>query len=420
MRFACMWLGLVSLLLVVGCASSSDGDGGLSQPSSKGGSAAPDDRQGGSGMNQPPPAAGGSAAEPTAGTGEPAGMAGAAAPPDPGSGSTGNDPGDPPMQAMDECDLDTGWEGDEYCILPPDPAKGFQLRIGPTDYENPDPRYVLEPGEEETNNFTAVSGNETDVHFYYRQFRMRPGSHHMIVTAGGSAGSGTDAGFGGRRIATSNSSVDSPVGGKIAPENEGVGIPLTANSSLNVSLHSINVTDQPIVREIWVNFWYRDPADVTETAQQLFATGDPTFVVQPGQDTILGPYSCDIQAEGRMLWFYGHRHANNKRFSAWRVRGAQRDLFYEGLHWEEPLLLEYTSTIDNPVPDRNAGIEGGWSGILDVLPGDKLEWECHVVNNLDTPLRFTNNTYTGEMCIMDAELVGTNCTSSGGLGGFGP
>ena len=121
-----------------------------------------------------------------------------------------------------------------------------------------------------------------------------------------------------------------------------------------------------------------------------------------------------------MLWFYGHRHANNKRFSAWRVRGTQRDLFYEGLHWEEPLLLEYTSTIENPVPDRNAGIEGGWSGILDVLPGDKLEWECHVVNNLDTPLRFTNNTYTGEMCIMDAELVGTNCTSSGGLGGFGP
>jgi hypothetical protein len=55
-----------------------------------------------------------------------------------------------------------------------------------------------------------------------------------------------------------------------------------------------------------------------------------------------------------------------------------------------------------------------------VQPGDKLEWECHVVNGLDTPLRFTNNTYTGEMCIMDAELVGTNCTSSGGLGGLGP
>ena len=51
-----------------------------------------------------------------------------------------------------------------------------------------------------------------------------------------------------RSVATSNSSVDSPVGGKIAPENEGVGIPLTAKSSLNVSLHSINVTDQPTVR----------------------------------------------------------------------------------------------------------------------------------------------------------------------------
>jgi hypothetical protein len=54
-------------------------------------------------------------------------------------------------------------------------------------------------------------------------------------------------------------------------------------------------------------------------------------------------------------------------------------------------------------------IEGGWSGILDVQPGDQFQWECHVVNQTDGTLRFTNNTYTGEMCIMDAELVGANC-----------
>jgi hypothetical protein len=401
--------GAMAVALLIGCAESQDLNSGpkasVAAPTMRPPAQGENPSQGG--QNPAAPAAG-SASQPTAGASSP--------PQDPGmqpSDPVGNDP--EPTQAMDECDLDTGWAGDEYCIDPPPAADGFQLHIGPTDYENPDPQYVLEPGEEMTNNFTAVSGNEQEIFFLYRQFRMRPGSHHMIITAGGQAGSGTDAGFGGRRIGTSNSSVDSPVGGIIAPENEGVGIPLAARASLNVSLHSINVSDEAIIREIWVNFWYRDPESVTETAQQLFATGDPSFVVQPGEDTILGPYTCDIQAEGRMLWFYGHRHANNRRFSAWRVRDGRRDLFYEGLHWEEPLLLEYTSLIQNPVPDRARGIEGGWSGILDVRPGDQLEWECHVVNELQTPLRFTNNTYTGEMCIMDAELVGTNCSSAGGF-----
>jgi len=317
--------------------------------------------------------------------------------------------------AMDECDIDTGYPGDEYCILPPPEGEGFQLHIGPADYANPDPMFVLEPDDESTDSFPSVSGNDSNIHFLFRQFRMRPGAHHMIVTAGGSAGGGGVEGFGGRRIATANASQDSPVGGIIAPENQGVGIPLEPSSGLNVSLHSINITDMPQIREIWVNFWYRDSALITEEATQLFATGDVGFSVAPGDDVILGPYSCDIEADGRMLWFYGHRHANNKRFSAWRVRGTQRDLFYEGIHWEETLLLEYTSLITNPVANYEMGVEGGWSGILDLKPGDKLEWECHVVNQQEVPLRFSNNTYTGEMCIMDAELVGTRCVSGSGL-----
>ena len=53
--------------------------------------------------------------------------------------------------------------------------------------------------------------------------------------------------------------------------------------------------------------------------------------------------------------------------------------------------------------------EGGWSGILDTQPGDTFEWECHVVNKTNGTLLFSNNTYTGEMCILDAEMVGSTC-----------
>jgi len=362
---------------------------------------------------------GGAAGDPSS---SPAGEGGAAGD-EPVAGSGGEPEPDAGMDpegvpyAMDECDIDTGYPGDEYCIKPPPAGEGFQLHIGPADYANPGPMFVLEPDDESTDNFPAVSGNDSNIHFLFRQFRMRPGAHHMIATAGGSTMGGGET-FGGRRIATANASQDSPVGGIIAPENQGVGLPLAPLTDINVSLHSINTSGVPLLREIWVNFWYRDSALITEEAEQLFATGDIGFAVAPGDDVILGPYSCDIQAEGRMLWFYGHRHANNKRFSAWRVRGDQRDLFYEGLHWEETLLLEYTTLITNSVPNREMGIEGGWSGVLDLQPGDKLEWECHVINEQEVTLRFSNNTYTGEMCIMDAELVGTRCTGGSALPGM--
>ena len=348
----------------------------------------------------------------------PSSTAGAAAPApsmNPGSMPT-NDPANMPAGmkkplAMDECGLKTKFPGDEYCIKPPPPDKGFQLHIGPSNYDNPEAQYILGAGEEVTNNFNAVSTNDKPIHFYYRQFRMRPGAHHNIVssTAGG--------GFGmGRRIGTSNHlAEDSPKDGIIAPENKGVGIELAAKQAINVSLHSINITDKPMLREVWINFWYRPEEEVTEPVEQLFQSGSVTFMVQPHQETILGPYKCTIRGDGRMLWFYGHRHANNLRFSAWRIRGGQKDLFYEGLNWEEPIVLEYSSTVKNTVPNRDMNIEGGWSGILDMKAGDVLEWECHVKNKTDQVLTFANETYTAEMCIMDAELVGANCM--GGMPG---
>ncbi|HKP55466.1 MAG TPA: hypothetical protein VJV78_02025 [Polyangiales bacterium] len=319
--------------------------------------------------------------------------------------------GMPKPMAMDECGLKTKYPGDEYCLKPPPPDKGFQLHIGPTNYDNPEAKYILGPGEEVTNDFPTVSSNDKPVHFYYRQFRMRPGAHHNIITSTAGGGFGM-----GRRIGTSNHlAEDSPKDNIIAPENKGVGIPLAAKQSINVSLHSNNFTDQPLLREIWINFWYRPEAEVTEPVEQLFQTGSLTFMIAPHQETILGPYRCPIRGDGRMLWFYGHRHANNLRFSAWRIRGSQKDLFYEGLNWEDPIVLEYSSTVKNTAPNRDMGIEGGWSGVLDMRAGDILEWECHVKNKTDQVLVFANETYTAEMCIMDAELVGANCTGNSPL-----
>jgi hypothetical protein len=307
-----------------------------------------------------------------------------------------------------DCGLHTQWAGDDRCILPPPPDKGFQVHVGPTDYANPESTYVMQPGVETTESFKAVSPNQEDRYFYFRQYRMRPTAHHMILTAAG-ASTSTVVGNLGHRIATANKSGDFPVNGIIAAENAGVGSPIGAKSSIDVSLHAINASSAPQLREIWVNFWYKDTKDVTDPATPWFNVGDPTFSVAPGQDTVLGPYTCSVASPGRLLWLYGHRHANNVGFVVNRVRGSQRDLVYAGYRWDEPITLQYDSITQNAVGDTNQSIEGGWSGILDLQAGDKIEWSCHVINHQSTTLRFTNQTYLGEMCIVDAEAVGTNC-----------
>ena len=134
--------------------------------------------------------------------------------------------------AMGECDLHTQWPGDEYCILPPPADQGFQMHIGPKNYDSPESIYILQPGQElTTDTFNTTSTNDKEVFFYYRQYRMRPGAHHNIITSGG----GGDSGLG-QRIGTVNTlAEDYPQGGIVAPENEGVGIRLKANAPMSAT-----------------------------------------------------------------------------------------------------------------------------------------------------------------------------------------
>jgi hypothetical protein len=306
--------------------------------------------------------------------------------------------------AMDECGLHTKYAGDNFCILPPPPDKGFQLHIGPADPANPSPQYILAPGQEITNDFSATSTNDKEVYFYYRQYRQRTGAHHNIITSGG----GGDSGLG-QRIATFNTlAEDYPQGGIIAPENKGVGIRLPAHTSINVSLHSINTSESPELREVWVNFWYRDPTEVTDPVQEVFSIAPMAGIPPHGDVMIEG--SCSTAGAGRLLWAYGHRHANNVRFSVWHNSGGKKDLIYQAYNWEEPITFDYSSTVMNPLPDIGGKeTEGASSGIMAFKAGDSLSFECHVVNKTNGTLNFTNNTYTGEMCILDAETVGAGC-----------
>ncbi|HVU03598.1 MAG TPA: hypothetical protein VHE30_17690 [Polyangiaceae bacterium] len=360
-----------------------------------------------------------------------------------GSGGSGGDPGgsgggdangagggagvpkvDP---AAVPCDLHTTWDGDELCIEAPPADQGFQVHVGPTNYDDPDEvaKYVIQAGDETNGYYYLKSANDSDVFFYKRNYRMRPGSHHLIVSeasadhpdgwntpaAGGAPTSpigGIDVG---RRLGgTQNDVKDNPIGGVLPPENVGIGMPLTAHAQLSVNLHHNNVTDHPILREAWVNFWYVPKEEVTQEAKEMFAVGGFLMSINPGEHTTLH-YTCDVTEDGRILTAYGHRHAHNVRFDAWRTRNGAKESIYEGFDWAEPMVLEYSSVVTNPPPDLATRTEGGWSGILDLEKGDVVEWECEVNNDSANTLHFTNETVNGEMCILVGDTVGPaiNC-----------
>jgi hypothetical protein len=319
----------------------------------------------------------------------------------------------------------TKYAGDELCIAAPPVGEGFQVHIGPTDYDDPDQvaEFVLAAGVERTDNYYLKTANTDDIYYYRRQYRMRPGSHHMILyavtsdhadgwnttsTTAGAPGTGTGvpaSGFGdiGRRLGGSqNESKDNPLG-ETPAEDEGIGMPLAAHTQLSVNLHHNNTTDHDLLREEWVNFWYVDPATVTQQTNEMFAFG--VLAIQPNTHPTLN-YKATVTQDGRILDMYGHRHAHNVRFSVWRNRGAQRDLVYDGFDWAEPLVLEYSSVTKNATPDDVARKEGGWTGILDLVKDDVVEWECEVNNDTANVLLSTNETINGEMCILVGETLG--------------
>jgi hypothetical protein len=299
----------------------------------------------------------------------------------------------PPKLAMDECGLHTKYPGDEYCINPPPADKGFQFHIGPSDYDNPEPEYVLQPGEENVVTMNGVSGNKTDVYYYYRQYRMRPGSHHVILTTNG------------RRIGgTQNLSKDNPDNGIIPPENADVGMPLAANSPISANMHFYNFGEKPIIRELWVNYWYKDASTVKRPATEVWSpTGVDAAVAH--SHVVVGA-SCSVPGDGRLLTLYGHRHMNNVRFSVWRNRGGMKDLILEDYDPMHPAVFEYNSLTTNPKPDAASKTAGGWSGILDLKAGDTIDFECEIVNMTDKNFHGANEADDDEMCIITGDAVG--------------
>ena len=209
----------------------------------------------------------------------------------------------------------------------------------------------------------------------------------------------------GRRLGGSqNQSKDNP-SGPLAPENNGIGIPLKANDPLMINMHNFNQTDHPILKESWVNFWYVDPSTVTQQAKELFIFAPGQSVPPGGHVTFSGKKA--ITQESRVLTMYGHRHSSTLRFSAYVTHDGNKQLVLQDFDWEEPSVFEFNTTTTNPAPDPSTKIAGAFTGDLNLHPGDELEWECEVQNNSSITVTYGLNEVAGsEMCIVVGDVLG--------------
>jgi hypothetical protein len=331
----------------------------------------------------------------------------------------------------------TNYEGDEFCILPPPAELGTQVHVGPEDMNKPG-TFELASGAEENTMYWVNAHNE-ESHYYYRtNWRMRPGSHHMIINiseddhadgwaadlegasanasnigATGFDASGRSRGFGGSQ----RPDLDRPQNVlEVPPENVGIGALLNAKQQFSFNLHHLNTSDGPVLREAWVNVWYMDEKDVTKEMRGLAASGPPRDVSIPAKQRTVLKYRCDVASDSRIITMNGHRHAHTDRFAVWvkKKESGESVRAYESFDWEDMPTFQYDSISTNPTANVDKRIDGASSGVLEVTEGDELYFLCDINNTLDVPLRFANEAIDGEMCILFGSYIGEQSPCSGG------
>jgi hypothetical protein len=314
---------------------------------------------------------------------------------------------------------ETGYLGDEYCILPPLEELGTQIHIGPDSYDDAG-EFELAPNVE-ISNFYYVNAPNPAAHYYYRSnWRMRPGAHHMLIAlqdqdqadgwrAFGDMGS--DFGGGGRSFGgAQRASVDRPQNTlEVPPENAGLGEELAAGQQFSFNLHHINTSGASVLREVWVNVWYEDEQDVTKPIGTFADMGSPADMSVPAGERVQRHYACATAGDTRIISLYGHYHAHGVHFSAWVERASgERVPVYDSFDWEDIPVYQYDSISNNPPANVGSGVDGAMSGILMLAAGDALHFECDINNDSDTALRFADEAITGEMCILFGSFTGAD------------
>jgi hypothetical protein len=308
------------------------------------------------------------------------------------------------------CPVKSGYDGDDLALCQP---AGFQegmlLHYGPKNYDDPNEvkKYLLGAyGESENCVFVRTTNTEP---VYVKQYngRMRPFSHHLIVTIAPELPPGVVEGepvhcdqaeaLGSRwLLGSQDPQIDLDVEGN-APGSLpaqpgdaefGLGQKIMPNTLLRLDLHYVNTTDKDILREGWVYLKATEKEKVLQEIDMITmfqgAIEVPPF--SKGVKTARG--RCVVPGDRYVGMVTGHFHSNGTRFSVWHEpQGGSPTLVYETKDWDLPGNAWFTPRIQNPPMDGKS-IWGATSGYLAVKKGDVISFECEFDNPTETKVNF--------------------------------
>ena len=278
------------------------------------------------------------------------------------------------------------------------------------------PLWLMLPGDERTNCYHMVTPNDEGVYYFKQQYRMRTGSHHIIIsnsTNTSTTGEWTkcQGGIVGAIGGSQHPVEDLPPGGIVAPEDEGLGRGLDPHSPIDLQLHFYNVTENTRLREVWVNWLYKPKAEVITNLGML--GGFARLNVPPHTQATVGS-ECKTEqaipatAPVRVVTLFGHAHTHNRRFVVYHDKAdGSSPVVYDSYDGAEAPTYTYSTIVQNPEPDAAARHSGGLSGLLLLDVGEKLRFSCDIDNDTDT-YTFTgaNEVNTDEMCNLFGSVAG--------------
>ena len=323
----------------------------------------------------------------------------------------GSDDEGSPDESATECEYTlTEFDGDCQGLEDPDPNEGFQIHCGPTDYDNPDEmaEFLLDPGAEDTHCLYFNSPNEEVRYVSGYNSHIRPGGHHLIVYQQGSdredgygaCSTGADARF---FVGANQPTIEAEIAGGM-PEYAGAALKLDPQVQFAAELHMLNVTDEVALREFWVNMSYLPEQEVQVLLDPIFFIGGSGMNIAPGTSSLEGGLATAPQ-DLTIVALTGHMHSHGQRFSVYKMNGgADPTLLYETTEWNEPGQMAFSDSVDNPATEEesftNRVSNGAWgaSGVIKIVQGEQLRWECDFQNDEEFPLVFGDSAITDEMC----------------------
>jgi hypothetical protein len=324
----------------------------------------------------------------------------------------GDDPSTQPSPCIDyhgavRCAVDSGYPGDHLALCELDPEEGMVLHFGPKDYDDPVAvaPFILEPGGEAEFCMYLRTPNVEQRYVGSYHGRMRPNSHHLIVTMPeAQEPSAVPFGCGPQILdqwlfGSQDPQIDVQQTGLAEPGDPDYGLALAvpADQTLLFDFHNVNPTTQPELREAWASLEYMDPAEVHQTLDML-AFYQLAIDVPPQSEATTALKTCVAPTDRYVGLITGHAHQWMTRMSVWHDGATGRELVYETVDWAEPGNALYRSGVENPPLPRGSGASwGAGSGFLHVKAGESISFECAYRNTEDFTLRM-GSTAQDEMC----------------------